>query len=130
VVSPAGKRVRDRLAQQPELQRMLVMNANTRKRAYNERVFLRDFHTVKAAAGIADLQFRHLRHTFVVEAKRARPRQPRHSVQDRTQRKVVDDMLRSITCPMTARWRRTPPPSWKPTARRSPRPNNRIQNGR
>lgn len=70
VVSPAGKRVRARLATQPELQRPLVMNANT-KRRYNERVFLRDFERLRQATGLVHLQFRHLRHTFCVKAKRA-----------------------------------------------------------
>jgi integrase len=98
VVSPAGRRVRNRLAQQPELQRMLVMNANT-KRAYNERVFLRDFHTVKAAAGMAHLMFRHLRHTFVVKAKRAGL--DSHAIAAKTghSEKSVDEMLRKHYLP-------------------------------
>lgn len=70
VISPAGQRVRDRLAKLPELQRPLVMNPNT-NRHYNERVFLRAFHGVKDEAGLPHLQFRHLRHTFCVKAKRA-----------------------------------------------------------
>lgn len=98
VVSPAGQRVRDRLAWQPELQRPLVMNAHTFK-AYNERVFLRDFHRVKAAAGLDHLQFRHLRHTFVVKAKRAKL--DSHSIAAKTghSEKSVDDMLRKHYLP-------------------------------
>lgn len=98
VVSPAGARVRDRLAKQPELQRPLVMNANTLK-GYNERVFLRDFHAVKKAAGLPHLQFRHLRHTFVVKAKRADL--DSHAIASKTghSEKSVDDMLRNHYLP-------------------------------
>lgn len=93
VVSPAGQRVLNRLARQPALQRPLVMNANTLK-AYNERVFLRDFHEVKKAAGLDHLQFRHLRHTFCVKAKRAKL--DSHAIAAKTghSEKSVDDMLR------------------------------------
>lgn len=70
VVSPAGKRVRARLAPLAQLQRPLIMNANT-LRHYNERVFQRDFTRVREACSLEHLQFRHLRHTFVVKGKRA-----------------------------------------------------------
>lgn len=98
VVSPAGQRVRDRLAQQPELQRILVMNKNT-KRAYNERVFLRDFTTIKDAAGLAHLQFRHLRHTFVVKAKRAGLDAISIAAKTGHDPKSVEDMLRKYYLP-------------------------------
>lgn len=70
VISPAGIRVRERLAKLPELQRMLIVNPNTAK-AYNERVFNRDFDRVRTALQLHHLQFRHLRHTFCVKGKRA-----------------------------------------------------------
>ncbi|HEY1630842.1 MAG TPA: hypothetical protein VGF56_05970 [Rhizomicrobium sp.] len=70
VVSPAGRRVRERLAQQPDTQLMLVINPRTMKR-YNERVFTRDFDRLRTKTGLTELNFRHLRHTFVVKCKRA-----------------------------------------------------------
>lgn len=98
VVSPTGQRVRTRLAGQPELQRALVMNANTRK-AYNERVFLRDFHCVKEAAGLGHLQFRHLRHTFCVKAKRAGLDAIQIASKTGHDPKSVEDMLRKYYLP-------------------------------
>ncbi len=70
VVSPAGHRVADRLAKQSAERLMLVVNKNTGKQ-YNQRVFNRDFDRVRTEAKLSYLQFRHLRHTFVVKAKRA-----------------------------------------------------------
>jgi integrase len=70
VVSPAGSRIRGRLAKQPAERLMLVINSNT-QRQYNQRVFNRDFDRVRTEAKLPHLQFRHLRHTFVVKAKRA-----------------------------------------------------------
>lgn len=70
VVSPAGQRVRARLAGHPAERLMLVINKTTGKR-YNQRVFQRDFDWLRQVTGLIHLQFRHLRHTFVVKAKRA-----------------------------------------------------------
>ncbi|MEI9995160.1 MAG: hypothetical protein WDM91_11235 [Rhizomicrobium sp.] len=70
VVSPAGQRVFERLRQQPHTQLMLVINHRTSKK-YNERVFARDFDRVREKTGFVHLQFRHLRHTFCVNGKRA-----------------------------------------------------------
>jgi site-specific recombinase XerD len=98
VVSPAGQRVRDRLARQPALQRPLVMNAHTLK-AYNERVFLRDFHRVKEAAELPHLQFRHLRHTFCVKAKRAGLDAISIASKTGHDPKSVEDMLRKYYLP-------------------------------
>lgn len=70
VTSPVSQRLRERLAKQPETQLLLVINPRT-KRIYNERVFARDFRRVTKACDMGHLDFRHLRHTFVVNAKRA-----------------------------------------------------------
>jgi len=70
VTSPVSQRVRERLNAQPETQLMLVINKNT-GRQYNERVFNRDFNRLRERTGLEHLQFRHLRHTFVVNGKRA-----------------------------------------------------------
>jgi site-specific recombinase XerD len=98
VVSPAGQRVRGRLAEQPVLQRPLVMNPRTLK-PYNERVFLKDFHKVKKAAGMAHLQFRHLRHTFCVKAKRADLDPIQIASKTGHDPKSVEDMLRKYYLP-------------------------------
>lgn len=98
VVSPAGKRVRGRLSRQPELQRPLVMNLNTNRR-YNERVFIRDFDRVRQATGLTHLQFRHLRHTFVVKAKRAGLDPFAIASKTGHSEKSVSDMLRNHYLP-------------------------------
>lgn len=98
VVSPAGKRVRGRLSRQPELQRPLVMNLNT-SRKYNERVFIRDFDRVRTASGLSHLQFRHLRHTFVVKAKRAGLDPFAIASKTGHSEKSVSDMLRNHYLP-------------------------------
>lgn len=70
VTSPVSERVRNRLKAPPETQLMLIVNKITGKQ-YNERVFARDFDRLRQATGLHHLQFRHLRHTFVVNGKRA-----------------------------------------------------------
>lgn len=98
VISPAGQRVRDRLAKQPSEQLMLVLNPNTGKR-YNERVFGRDFDRVRVATGLVHLQFRWLRHTFVVKAKRADLDAFQIASKTGHSPKSVEDMLRKHYLP-------------------------------
>lgn len=98
VVSPAGQRVRDRLSKQPSEQLMLVVNPNTGKR-YNERVFQRDFDRIRDETGLVDLQFRHLRHTFVVKCKRAGLDAFDIASKTGHSPKSVDDMLRKHYLP-------------------------------
>ena len=98
VVSPAGQRVRDRLHPQPSSQLMLVINPNTGK-AYNERVFSRDFDRLREKTGLLHLQFRHLRHTFCVKAKRAGLDAIEIASKTGHNPKSVEDMLRKHYLP-------------------------------
>ena len=98
VISPAGQRVRDRLAMLPDLQRMLIINPNTGK-AYNERIFSRDFDRVRTALQLHHLQFRHLRHTFCVKGKRAGLDAIEIASKTGHDPKSVEDMLRKHYLP-------------------------------
>jgi integrase len=98
VFSPVGKRVKERLEAQSSTQLMLVVNKNTGKQ-YNERVFNRDFDRLRKATGLRHLQFRHLRHTFVVNAKRAGLDAFEIASKTGHSPKSVEDMLRKHYLP-------------------------------
>jgi integrase len=98
VTTPVNPRVRKRLAAQPATQLMLVVNKRTGKQ-YNERVFQRDFDRLREATGLHHLQFRHLRHTFVVNCKRAGLDAFEIASKTGHSQKSVEDMLRKHYLP-------------------------------